>query len=41
MTMSSVVGKKFKPYSASPPEALATSSSLLEYDLGLVRLVGW
>ena len=33
MTMSSVVGKKFIPYIASPPEALATSSSLDAYDL--------
>ncbi len=29
--MSVVVGKKFIPYKAAPPEALATSSSLDEY----------
>lgn len=31
--MSAVVGKKFIPYNAAPPDALATSSSLEEYDL--------
>lgn len=31
--MSTVVGKKFMPYKASPPEAFATISSLDLYDL--------
>lgn len=35
--MSVVVGKKFIPYNAAPPEALATISSFDEY-LGFARV---
>lgn len=37
-TMSVVDGKKFIPYNAAPPEALATISSFDEY-LGFGRVI--